>query len=122
MPSVGYPPSPVPLKKGPPFGGAPMGKGPLGGGIVPEGNTSNMVRQLTQLPLTADAVHLQQKGLRDYSGLVLKERHQDRPIWSCGDGFFLLEQFLPTSKQANDFLVTVAEPICRSELMHEFQV
>ncbi|OEH79442.1 tfiih basal transcription factor complex helicase xpb [Cyclospora cayetanensis] len=115
------PPSLAPAKKGL-SGAVGFATKSAALGSLPEGNTTNMMLQLTQLPLTADAVHLQQRGLRDYRALVLKERHQERPIWACGDGFLLLEQFLPSSKQANDFLVTVAEPICRSELMHEFQL
>lgn len=87
------------------------------------GDTSKMLRQLTKLPLTADAVYLQQGGPRDYrSSMRLKTQHEERPVWVCDDGFLLLEQFRSSSKAGNDFLLTIAEPICKSCFIHEFQV
>lgn len=42
------------------------------------------------------------------------------PLWVCPDGRVFLESFSPVYKQASDFLVAVAEPVCRPEVMHEY--
>lgn len=52
-------------------------------------------------------------GLLDYSNLVLKPDHQNRPLWVCPNNTIFLETFSPIYKQAYDFLVAIAEPISR---------
>ena len=42
------------------------------------------------------------------------------PLWICPDGRIFLESFSPVYKQACDFLIAVAEPVCRPECMHEY--
>ncbi|AFZ79027.1 rad25/xp-B DNA repair helicase, putative [Theileria equi strain WA] len=74
------------------------------------------------LPFTVDGTEARFRRYRDYSKLVIKESHQNRPVWVCPDGYLYLELFTPVSKQALDFLVTIAEPVCRPELIHEYQV
>ncbi|KAL9266209.1 General transcription and DNA repair factor IIH helicase subunit XPB2-like protein, partial [Drosera capensis] len=58
----------------------------------------------------------------DYTKLVLKPDHQNRPLWACSDGRIFLETFSPLYKQAYDFLIAIAEPVCRPESMHEYNL
>ena len=43
-----------------------------------------------------------------------------RPLWVCLDGRIFLETYSPVYKQAYDFLIAVAEPVCRPEAVHEY--
>lgn len=45
--------------------------------------------------------------------LQLKVDHAQRPIWVCPDGHTFLETFSPIYQQAYDFLIAIAEPVCR---------
>ena len=45
-----------------------------------------------------------------------------RPLWVTPDGHIFLETFSPIYKQAYDFLIAVAEPVCRPECVHEYQL
>ena len=51
---------------------------------------------------------------RDFTKLELKPDHVNRPLWACADGRIFLETFSPLYKQAYDFLIAIAEPVCRS--------
>ncbi|CAN1300645.1 General transcription and DNA repair factor IIH helicase subunit XPB1, partial [Linum perenne] len=59
---------------------------------------------------------------RDFTKLELKQDHVNRPLWACGDGRIFLETFSPLYKQAYDFLIAIAEPVCRPESMHEYNL
>lgn len=59
---------------------------------------------------------------RDFSKLELKPDHINRPLWACADGRIFLETFSPLYKQAYDFLIAIAEPVCRPESMHEYNL
>ncbi|XP_075518031.1 general transcription and DNA repair factor IIH helicase/translocase subunit XPB1 [Primulina tabacum] len=59
---------------------------------------------------------------RDFSKLELKPDHENRPLWACADGRIFLETFSPLYKQAYDFLIAIAEPVCRPESMHEYNL
>ncbi|CDR93906.1 DNA repair helicase rad25 family protein, putative [Babesia bigemina] len=74
------------------------------------------------LPFTVDGSEQWIRNFRDYSSLDLKKGHENRPVWVCPDGYLYLEQFTNVSRQAQDFLVTIAEPVCRPEFVHEYQV
>ena len=50
---------------------------------------------------------------KDFSTLELKPDHANRPLWACADGRVFLETFSPLYKQAYDFLIAIAEPVCR---------
>lgn len=52
---------------------------------------------------------------RDFTKLELKPDHANRPLWACADGRIFLETFSPLYKQAYDFLIAIAEPVCRSD-------
>ncbi|CAN0841230.1 General transcription and DNA repair factor IIH helicase subunit XPB1 [Linum grandiflorum] len=59
---------------------------------------------------------------RDFTKLELKPDHGNRPLWACGDGRIFLETLSPLYKQAYDFLIAIAEPVCRPESMHEYNL
>ncbi|SCU94136.1 LANO_0E05820g1_1 [Lachancea nothofagi CBS 11611] len=59
----------------------------------------------------------------DFSYLKLKPDHASRPLWiSPADGRVILESFSPLAEQAQDFLVTIAEPISRPSHIHEYKI
>lgn len=59
----------------------------------------------------------------DFSYLHLKPDHASRPLWiSPSDGRIILESFSPLAEQAQDFLVTIAEPVSRPSHMHEYRI
>ncbi len=60
--------------------------------------------------------------VKDFSALGLRPDHASRPVWVSGDMRILLETFSPIYKQAYDFLVAIAEPVSRPELLHEYRL
>lgn len=59
----------------------------------------------------------------DFSYLKLRPDHSIRPIWiSPSDGKIILESFSPLAEQAQDFLITIAEPISRPAHIHEYRI
>ncbi|XP_057752935.1 general transcription and DNA repair factor IIH helicase subunit XPB1-like [Arachis stenosperma] len=70
-----------------------------------------------------DDAHDEDDGkVKDFSKLELKPDHLNRPLWACGNGRIFLETFSPLYKQAYDFLIAIAEPVCRPESMHEYNL
>lgn len=62
-------------------------------------------------------------GRQDFSYLKLKPDHFSRPLWiSPVDGRIILESFSPLAEQAQDFLITVAEPRSRPSHIHEYSI
>lgn len=63
-------------------------------------------------------------GGSDFSFLSLKRDHENRPLWIYpdGSGRIILEFFSPLAEQAQDFLITIAEPISRPEHIHEYKL
>ncbi|KAG0605303.1 hypothetical protein M758_9G047200 [Ceratodon purpureus] len=57
---------------------------------------------------------------QDFTKLELKPDHANRPLWVRADGRIFLETFSSLYKQAYDFLIAIAEPVCRPESMHEY--
>mmetsp|Transcript_8471 Transcript_8471/g.37770 ORF Transcript_8471/g.37770 Transcript_8471/m.37770 type:complete len:728 (+) Transcript_8471:771-2954(+) len=58
----------------------------------------------------------------DSSSLALKKDHESRPVWVSADGRIILETFSSVYKEAYDFLVAIAEPVSRPELVHEYRL
>lgn len=54
--------------------------------------------------------------------LELKVDHSDRPCYITADRKVVLEAFSPLSKQAQDFLVAIAEPVTRPNRIHEYRI
>jgi hypothetical protein len=50
---------------------------------------------------------------RDFTKLKLKPDHVNVLLWACADGRIFLETFSPLYKQTYDFLIAIAEPVCR---------
>ena len=62
-------------------------------------------------------------GARDLRTLLtLRSDHPTRPLWVGPDGHIFLETFGPISSQAQDFLIAIAEPVCRPEHIHEYKL
>ncbi|XP_032493817.1 general transcription and DNA repair factor IIH helicase subunit XPB isoform X1 [Phocoena sinus] len=62
-------------------------------------------------------------GAKDYRlQMPLKDDHTSRPLWVAPDGHIFLEAFSPVYKYAQDFLVAIAEPVCRPTHMHEYRL
>ena len=62
-------------------------------------------------------------GRRDYSFLQLKPDHLNRPMYIDPEkGFIIFESFHPLAKPAQDFLITIAEPISRPTFIHEYHL
>ncbi|XP_074857820.1 general transcription and DNA repair factor IIH helicase/translocase subunit XPB isoform X2 [Carettochelys insculpta] len=54
--------------------------------------------------------------------MLLKGDHSSRPLWVAPDGHIFLEAFSPVYKYAQDFLVAIAEPVCRPTHIHEYKL
>ncbi|KAG7867254.1 hypothetical protein KL918_002693 [Ogataea parapolymorpha] len=81
--------------------------------------TISMARPPDFMPDSVSAVF----GKADFSYLKLKPDHAARPIWiSPLDGKIFLEGLSPLSEQAQDFLVTIAEPVSRPSFIHEYRI
>lgn len=66
---------------------------------------------------------VQISNVSDLSKLELKPDHHDRPLWIDGrTNKITLETFSPTFRQAQDFLITIAEPKSRPTFLHEYQL
>lgn len=62
-------------------------------------------------------------GAKDYrSQMILKTDNTSRPLWVAPDGHIFLESFSPVYKHAHDFLIAIAEPVCRPEYIHEYKL
>ncbi|CAM9286036.1 unnamed protein product [Lampetra fluviatilis] len=62
-------------------------------------------------------------GAKDYrSQMTLKQDHSSRPLWVAPDGHIFLEAFSPVYKYAHDFLIAIAEPVCRPARIHEYRL
>ncbi|XP_023661411.1 general transcription and DNA repair factor IIH helicase/translocase subunit XPB [Paramormyrops kingsleyae] len=66
---------------------------------------------------------LDEYGAKDYRlQMLLKNDHCSRPLWVAPDGHIFLEAFSPVYKYAQDFLVAIAEPVCRPTHIHEYKL
>lgn len=62
-------------------------------------------------------------GAKDYRSLMsLKTDHESRALWVAPNGHIFLESFSPVYKQAQDFLVAIAEPVSRPKYIHEYKL
>lgn len=59
-------------------------------------------------------------GAKDYrSQMNLKTDHASRPLWVAPDGHIFLESYSPVYRHAHDFMIAIAEPVCRPTHIHE---
>uniref|UniRef100_A0A3Q3E0G3 General transcription and DNA repair factor IIH helicase/translocase subunit XPB n=1 Tax=Labrus bergylta TaxID=56723 RepID=A0A3Q3E0G3_9LABR len=69
------------------------------------------------------STRLDEYGAKDYRAqMMLKNDHSSRPLWVAPDGHIFLEAFSPVYKYAQDFLVAIAEPVCRPNHVHEYKL
>ncbi|KAF2663630.1 DNA repair helicase rad25 [Microthyrium microscopicum] len=65
--------------------------------------------------------HLPGVFRHDFSYLALKPDHADRPLWVDPDrGRIIMESFSSRFKEAESFLINIAEPQSRVSLIHEY--
>ncbi|XP_074857818.1 general transcription and DNA repair factor IIH helicase/translocase subunit XPB isoform X1 [Carettochelys insculpta] len=68
-------------------------------------------------------IKVDEYGAKDYRHqMLLKGDHSSRPLWVAPDGHIFLEAFSPVYKYAQDFLVAIAEPVCRPTHIHEYKL
>ncbi|CAF3209732.1 unnamed protein product [Rotaria socialis] len=71
----------------------------------------------------ASTTGMTNEGLKDFrTEMELKVDHENRPLWVTPDGHIFLESFSPVYKHAHDFLIAIAEPVCRPEYIHEYKL
>lgn len=71
----------------------------------------------------AGGTKVDEYGAKDYRlQMPLKGDHGSRPLWVAPDGHIFLEAFSPVYKYAQDFLVAIAEPVCRPTHVHEYKL
>ncbi|KAL6536400.1 General transcription and DNA repair factor IIH helicase subunit xpb1 [Orobanche gracilis] len=80
-----------------------------------EDDDSDLTEDLDDDPLDGEGKK------RDFTKLELKPDHANRPLWACVD-FTKGKTFSLLYKQAYDFLIAIAEPVCRPESMHEYNL
>ncbi|XP_028172539.1 general transcription and DNA repair factor IIH helicase subunit XPB [Ostrinia furnacalis] len=62
-------------------------------------------------------------GAKDYRNqMELKPDNASRPLWVAPNGHIFLEAFSPVYKHAHDFLIAIAEPVCRPQHIHEYKL
>uniref|UniRef100_A0A0G4FHX5 DNA 3'-5' helicase n=1 Tax=Chromera velia CCMP2878 TaxID=1169474 RepID=A0A0G4FHX5_9ALVE len=62
------------------------------------------------------------RSARNFDNLSVRPENMHRPLWVCPNGHIYLEAFTAVSKPAQDFLIAIAEPCSRPELIHEYQI
>eukprot|EP00124_Ichthyophonus_hoferi_P002677 Ihof_evm2s193 gene=Ihof_evmTU2s193 len=62
------------------------------------------------------------QGCHDYARLKLKLDYSFRPLFVAPDGHIFLESFSPIYQRAYDFLIAIAEPVCRPRAIHEYKL
>lgn len=58
----------------------------------------------------------------DFTALALKPDHTSRPLRVDGLGRLVFDSFHPLFSQAQDFLITIAEPVSRPTFIHEYRL
>ncbi|XP_066929031.1 general transcription and DNA repair factor IIH helicase/translocase subunit XPB-like [Clytia hemisphaerica] len=72
---------------------------------------------------TVNMNQVDEYGAKDYRKTLLKKTdHAARPLWVAPDGIIYLESFSPVYKHAHDFLIAIAEPVCRPQFIHEYKL
>lgn len=78
-------------------------------------------KQVRKVSKIEDEVKVDGISKRDFSSsLVLKDDHENRPLWVTPDCVVYLERMSRFYFHAYEFLSTVGEPVSRSEHLHEW--
>lgn len=59
---------------------------------------------------------------RNFAQITQKSDIDNRPMWVCPNGIVYLDTGSPLYKRASDFLVAIADPLCRPKFMHEYKI
>jgi len=104
------------------------GAGAFGGGsddedVNVDGTEKDWVPAAASRNEVNDDKELDEFGAMDYrSQMQLRPDHETRPIWVAPNGHIFLETFSPVYRLAHDFLITICEPVCRPEHIHEYKL
>ncbi|KPJ07205.1 DNA excision repair protein haywire [Papilio machaon] len=93
--------------------------------LVEDDNTDNVGVPVaaTQDAEKNDQVPEDEFGAKDYRNqMTLKPDNTSRPLWVAPNGHIFLEAFSPVYKHAHDFLIAIAEPVCRPQHIHEYKL
>ncbi|KAK3070666.1 DNA repair helicase RAD25, partial [Teratosphaeriaceae sp. CCFEE 6253] len=89
--------------------------------VINKYKPSAYVRKKGKLP--KDAADQLFRSDRDFADQELKPDHRLRPLWlDPVHGKVVLETFSPSFKQAQNFLINIAEPQSRTNNMHEYTI
>lgn len=86
-----------------------------------DGMLPSTVRNACSLPAEIDNTRLHLDG-DDFQHLKLQPDHTTRPLWVLPDGRIYFESYHPRFSQVVDFLIAIAEPVSRPEIIHEYQI
>ncbi|XP_066201350.1 general transcription and DNA repair factor IIH helicase/translocase subunit XPB [Saccopteryx leptura] len=90
---------------------------------VPGNDSQEAVPSAAGKQVDESSTKLDEYGAKDYRlQMPLKADHASRPLWVAPDGHIFLEAFSPVYKYAQDFLVAIAEPVCRPTHVHEYKL
>jgi DNA excision repair protein ERCC-3 len=84
----------------------------------------SQVKEAVPVPLTGGDIQGEGEPTLIKENMVLRPGHENRPLWVCHDGriYFEAGLFPEISSPVNEFLVAIAEPICRPKYIHQFQI
>ncbi|XP_051909888.1 general transcription and DNA repair factor IIH helicase subunit XPB [Hippocampus zosterae] len=90
---------------------------------VVSGKSQDAIPAAAGKQVDESSTKLDEYGAKDYRvQMLLKNDHSSRPLWVAPDGHIFLEAFSPVYKYAQDFLVAIAEPVCRPNHIHEYKL
>uniref|UniRef100_A0A8P0PG66 General transcription and DNA repair factor IIH helicase/translocase subunit XPB n=2 Tax=Canis lupus familiaris TaxID=9615 RepID=A0A8P0PG66_CANLF len=90
---------------------------------VPGNESQEAVPSAAGKQVDESGTKVDEYGAKDYRlQMPLKDDHGSRPLWVAPDGHIFLEAFSPVYKYAQDFLVAIAEPVCRPTHVHEYKL
>ena len=80
------------------------------------------IRVQAPVPITGTDLSEEQSVVEE--NMTLRAGHENRPLWVCHDGRIYFEAGLypEIANPVSEFLIAIAEPICRPKFIHEFQI
>mmetsp|Transcript_14221 Transcript_14221/g.16651 ORF Transcript_14221/g.16651 Transcript_14221/m.16651 type:complete len:840 (+) Transcript_14221:290-2809(+) len=106
------------IKSEPDLGGR-VSNGEVGREGRDSGNESD--NGIFEIQYARDSRNMLDTG-NDFRRIGLKEDHGARPLWVCPNGQIYLDTENRYYQLATDFLVAIAEPVSRPELLHHYKL
>lgn len=72
--------------------------------------------------VSVDAIESTAEKTNNLSQIALKSDHRQRPLWIDGNFRIYFESFSPIAEQAQELLVSIAEPVTRPRNIHEYKL